>query len=263
MQYRDSGRKPEHSKGGYDNGLEEIYWVRRAASAMTRGSVHVKELKSITGAISDSTILKEYAKVAGMTNAKTANDVRMIREKTADRIGISYDRLMEVIGPLEEIYVVCDHTRALAFMLNDGVVPSNVREGYFARLLVRRGLRSIRSLGLDLSLAEIVGKQIDYFSPSFPELAENREDIMKLVGVEEGRYYETLERGRALVQRLTRDLQPGEKFSTDKLIELYDSHGLNPEIVKEFTTAPVHSRQLLHAGGQKARAGGEGGVGPG
>jgi len=244
MQYRETseGRKPMNMKvvdTGY--GLERFTWVSQgtpSAYEAVFGPV-VKELKSITGAISDSTILKEYAKVAGMTNAKTANDVRMIREKTADRIGISYDRLMEVIGPLEEIYVVCDHTRALAFMLNDGVVPSNVREGYFARLLVRRGLRSIRSLGLDLSLAEIVGKQIDYFSPSFPELAENREDIMKLVGVEEGRYYETLERGRALVQRLTRDLQPGEKFSTDKLIELYDSHGLNPEIVKEFTTAPV------------------------
>ncbi len=146
---------------------------------------------------------------------------------------------MQVVGPMEDIYVVCDHSRALAFMLNDGVVPSNVREGYFARMLVRRALRSMRTLDLKMTLDEIVGQQVDYFSPYFPELSENREDIMSLVKVEEQRYYETLDRGRSLVQRLSKDLKPGEHFEGEKLIDLYDSHGLNPEIVKEFSTVPV------------------------
>ncbi|OPY26467.1 MAG: Alanine--tRNA ligase [Methanomassiliicoccales archaeon PtaU1.Bin030] len=139
---------------------------------------------------------------------------------------------------MENIYVICDHSRALAFMLNDGVVPSNVREGYFARMLVRRALRSIRALDLKMPLADIVAMQIDYFSPHFPELVENREDIMNLVKVEEQRYYETLDRGRSIVQRMTRDLK-GAPITVEKLIELYDSHGLNPEIVKEFSDVPV------------------------
>ncbi|MBM4237432.1 MAG: alanine--tRNA ligase, partial [Euryarchaeota archaeon] len=187
----------------------------------------------------DSALLNEYSKIAGMTNAKTAADVRKIREMTASRIGISYEELMRDLRPLEDIYVACDHSRALAFLINDGVVPSNVREGYFARLLVRRGLRAIRSLGIDVPLSDIVNRQIDFFAPVFPEMSENREDILTLVQVEEERYRETLARGRSLVSRITKDLKPGERVSTEKLIELYDSHGLNPEIVKEFTTIEV------------------------
>ncbi len=244
MQYRETvdGRKPMNMKvvdTGY--GLERFTWVSQATPSAYEavfGPV-VRDLKASVGANSHHRALVEYAKVAGMTNAKTAADVRTIRERTAERLGIAYQDLMQIISPLEDIYVICDHSRALAFMLNDGVVPSNVREGYFARLLVRRGLRSMRSLGFDQSLAEIVGKQIDYFSGHFPELIENKEDIMNLVSVEEQRYYETLDRGKSLVQRLSKDLPPGGKFSTEKLIELYDSHGLNPEIVKEFTSAEV------------------------
>ncbi len=244
MMYRDlpEGRRPLSMTvvdTGY--GLERIAWVSQGASSTYEavfGPV-VTYLKDVVGASAESAMLNEYSKIAGMTNAKTAADVRKIREMTASRIGISYEELMKDLRPLEDIYVVCDHSRALAFLINDGVVPSNVREGYFARLLVRRGLRAMRSLGIDVTLSDVVGRQIDFFSPIFPEMRENREDILSLVEVEEGRYRETLARGKSLVSRISKDLKPGEKISTEKLIELYDSHGLNPEIVKEFTTIEV------------------------
>ena len=76
----------------------------------------------------DQNVLCAYSKVAGAMNMKTAADVQdLLRERTAERLSISFDELMQVVGPMEDIYVVCDHSRALAFMLNDGVVPSNVR----------------------------------------------------------------------------------------------------------------------------------------
>lgn len=244
MQYRETpaGRVPMDMKvvdTGY--GLERFTWVSQATTSAydaVFGPV-VREIKSILGVKTDDHIMEQYSKIAGAMNMKTAADVRLLRERTAERIGISYDELMKNVAPLEDIYVICDHARALAFMLNDGVVPSNVREGYFARMLVRRALRSMRSLDLKMPLADIVAMQIDYFSPHFPELIENREDIMNLVKVEEQRYYETLERGRSLVQKIIKELKPGEGLSTERLIELYDSHGLNPEIVKEFSTIPV------------------------
>jgi alanyl-tRNA synthetase len=90
-----------------------------------------------------------------------------------------------------------------------------------------------------MPLADIVAMQIDYFSPHFPELVENRDDIMNLVNVEEQRYYETLDRGRSIVGKVTKELR-GAPISLDTLIELYDSHGLNPEIVQEFSEVPVH-----------------------
>lgn len=244
MMYRDTpdGRKPLEMKvvdTGY--GLERIAWVSQGAPSAYEAvfGEPLKFLKSRIDLDEDERVLMEYSKVAGMTNARTAADVRRIREETARRIGIDLQRFLSIIMPLEEIYVICDHSRALTFMLNDGVVPSNVREGYFARLLVRRALRSIRSLQLDITLADIVEKQVKFFSPYFPELEENVDDILNLIRVEEKRYEETLARGRKLLNRLTKDLRPGEPLSVDKLIELYDSHGLNPEIVKEFTSIPV------------------------
>jgi alanyl-tRNA synthetase len=108
---------------------------------------------------------------------------RRIREQTAERMGISYEELMSIVSPLEDVYVISDHSRALAILLNDGVVPSNVREGYFARMLVRRALRSMRSLGIKLPLAHIVGLQVDYFTQILPELKENKSDILRIVQV--------------------------------------------------------------------------------
>jgi len=222
-------------------GLERMTWLSQGTSSAYEavfGPV-LTQLKEMAGVDTNSKVLEEYSKVAGMTNAKTAADVRHIREQTAVRMGISYDELMKIVTPLEDIYVICDHSRALTLLLNDGVVPSNVREGYFARMLVRRALRSLRSLGLSVKLAEVVALQAEHFIPIFPELRENKEDILNIVQVEEDRYFETLARGKQLVDRMTRDLKKGERISTEKLIELYDSHGLNPELVKEFASIPV------------------------
>jgi len=222
-------------------GMERMTWVSQgtpSAYEAVFGPV-VEQLKQLAGVKMNRTVQEEYSKVAGMTNAKTAADVRRIREQTAARMGVSYEELMGIVSPLEDIYVICDHSRALAILLNDGVVPSNVREGYFARMLVRRALRSIRSLGIKVHLAEIVAMQIDFFIPIFPELQENKEDILNIVQVEEDRYFETLARGKQLVDRMTKDLKKGERITTEKLIELYDSHGLNPELVKEFASVPV------------------------
>jgi len=244
MMYRDTpdGRKPMDMTvvdTGY--GLERMTWVSQGVSSAYEavfGPV-VEWLKDLAKVEPDHKVLTEYSKVAGATNMRTAADVRRIRETTAERIGISYEELMRTIAPLEDIYVICDHSRALMLMLNDGVVPSNVREGYFARMLVRRALRSIRSLNLEIRLSEAVGKQIDHFQDIFPELKGNREDILNLVEVEEERYFETLGRGKQLVGRLVKDLKKGEKLSNEKLIELYDSHGLNPEIAQEFAPGQI------------------------
>ncbi len=222
-------------------GLERIAWVSQGTSSAYEavfGSV-VADLKSRLGLEPDHRVLLEYSKVAGATNMHTAADVRRIREETANRIGISFEELMQTVAPLENVYVVCDHSRALAFMLNDAVVPSNVREGYFARLLIRRALRSMHDLSLDLSLSSMVSMQIDYYAPYFPEMEGNRDDILNLIDVEERRYHETLSRGRQLVSRMTQCMDADEVMDIEMLIELYDSHGLSPEIVQEFATVRV------------------------
>ncbi|MBI5001212.1 MAG: alanine--tRNA ligase [Euryarchaeota archaeon] len=243
MQYAetDKGKVPLPMKvvdTGY--GLERFTWMSQGASSAYEAvfGPALARMKRETGFSGDKTILAEYSKMSGMLNLDTAADLRAVRQNVADALGIPLGRLMQETGPMESIYVACDHARALMFLLNDGVMPSNVKAGYFARLLIRRALRSMASLGLKLPLSAIVEEHIGFYKPQFPEVGENREGILKLVDVEEERYRETLSKGRALVSQMESKLG-GKGFSVDALIELYDSHGLNPEIVKDFAKVPV------------------------
>ena len=223
-------------------GLERLTWISQgtpSAYEAVFGDV-LEELKRLSGTKSDDRTLAEYSKVAGSMKIETAADVRALRADTAARLGMSAEDFMKQIRPFESMYVVCDHTRALMFMLSDGVVPSNVRQGYFARLLVRHALREMSQLGIQNRLSEIVARQVDYFANDFPDLKENRDEIIKLVDVEEDKYRDTLVKGRGVVQRLEANKkQAGEKISAEDLIDLYDSHGLNPEVVAEFASSPV------------------------
>src|SRR5256885_652820 len=154
--------------------------------------------------------------------------------------GISVEDLVAQVSPLEALYTVCDHARALIFLLGDGVVPSNAREGYFARLLVRRGLRALKDLNITYTLADTVSFMIDQMREDYPEFWFNKGDVLKPLKVEEARYRETLEKGRATVAKIAEDLKAaGKGFDVDTLIQLYDSHGLNPDVVREFTEVPV------------------------
>ncbi len=222
-------------------GLERLTWISQgtpSAYEAVFGDV-LEDLKRRSGTKVEAAILAEYSKAAGSMKIETAADVRALKADAAARLGMDADDFIRQIRPFESMYVVCDHTRALMFMLSDGVVPSNVRQGYFARLLVRRALRELSQLGIESKLSEIVARQVDYFSHDFPDLRENKAEIIKLVDVEQEKYRDTLVKGRGIVQRLEASEKGNKRISEEELVELYDSHGLNPEVVAEFASHPV------------------------
>src|SRR5881296_3514995 len=224
-------------------GLERLTWLSQATTSAYEAvfGEALAYLKRATGAKRvDDRVLREYSKVAGMLKVETLADIREIRKQTADRVGISVDELVAQVSPLEALYTVCDHSRALIFLLGDGVVPSNSREGYFARLLVRRGLRALKDLNITYSLGDTVSFMIDQIREDYPEFFFNKGDILKLLKVEESRYKETLEKGRATVGKIATELTAaGKGFDVETLLQLYDSHGLNPDVVQEFTDLPI------------------------
>ncbi|MCK5139034.1 MAG: alanine--tRNA ligase, partial [Thermodesulfovibrionia bacterium] len=175
-------------------------------------------------------------------NVETQADLKTLRRNVADRLKISIDELNCNITPMENLYVICDHSRALMFLLQDGVLPSNVKEGYFARLLVRRTLRALDFLNLDIPLPEIVKLQVDYFKRDFPELSESGDELMGLVDVEVEKYKKTIKKGRGIVKRLEEGVIKKDglkKIELNDLIDLYDSHGLTPDTVAEFSSLSV------------------------
>ncbi len=224
-------------------GLERLTWISQGTTSAYEAVFGdaLAYLKRATGAKRvDERILKEYSKVAGMLKVENLADVREIRAQTAARVGIEVEELVSQIAPLEALYTVCDHSRALIFLLGDGVTPSNSREGYFARLLIRRGLRALKDLNISYTLADTLSFMIDQMREDYPEFFLNKGDILKLLKVEEARYRETLEKGRVIVGRMEGELRAANKtFEVDTLLQLYDSHGLNPDVVREFTSLPV------------------------
>jgi len=224
-------------------GLERLTWMSQGTTSAYEAvfGETLAYLKRATGLQRiDPVVLKEYSKVAGMLKVESLADIREIRRQTAARLGTSIEDLVAQVAPLEALYTICDHARALIFLLGDGVVPSNSREGYFARLLIRRGLRALKGLNITYTLSDTVSFMIDQMREDYPEFFFNKGDILKLLKVEETRYRETLEKGRAIVSRMESEFRASNRtFDLETLLELYDSHGLNPDVVREFTTLPV------------------------
>jgi len=245
MVYRDENGKriPLDTKvvdTGY--GLERFAWVSQGTPSAYEATFgpFLESLVKEAGIKSDAKVLGEYSKLAGKMKAERGLDMTELRKETAKSLDMPYEDLLKHVLPMEHMYALLDHTRALVFILNDGVVPSNVKEGYFPRLLVRKGMRAIDSLGLDLGLTEIVSMQVDSLRHDFPELAENRDGILKLIEIEKKKYRETLSKGRNIVKNMEKDLKKKrKKIGTKELVELYDSHGLSPDVVNEFTSSEI------------------------
>jgi alanyl-tRNA synthetase len=231
-------------------GLERLAWISQGTPSAYEAAFgpYLETLTAEAGVKPDPMVMGEYSKLAGMLKAERGLDITELREETAKRLGMPLEELMEHVQPMEHLYAICDHARALSFILSDGIVPSNVKEGYFARLLVRKSMRSIDVLGLDLSLTDLVGMQIDHLRSDFPDLAENREGILKLVEIERKKFKETLAKGRTIVRNLEKSTaEKGRKIGTKELVELYDSHGLSPDVVREFASSEVEAPENFFA----------------
>src|SRR5438309_10203956 len=140
-----------------------------------------------------------------------------------------------MFSSLEAAYAITDHTKAATFLMADGVVTSNVGEGYLARLIIRRVGRFARQPGIFSELPSIVEAQIKLWGGDFRTLREMRSEIIEGLGHEMKKYQETIGRGFEVVVRMSKDLASKgvPNIPTDQLVQLYDSQGLPPEIVKE------------------------------
>jgi len=183
----------------------------------------------------DKKLLTKVAQASGLVSLdKTASRLKT-RKKEAEFVGLSVNELDKFLVPIESAFAVADHTKCLSFILSEGVVPSNIQEGYLARLLFRRIYRLLRMLGIPDKLYDIVDMQIDYWSKDFPHLKEMRNEITEMLHVEEGKFEDTIKRGEGMVKRISDELKKEKKkeIPVGTLTELYDSHGLPPEIVRQ------------------------------
>ena len=212
-------------------GMERWSWLSQgtpSAFHAVYGPVLEKTLSWAGLTEIDEKLLAETAKYSCRI---TPENKEQARGELAEIIEIDRIELDRLLSPVEAVYAALDHTKGMVFLLSEGVVPSNVREGYLARLLFRRGFRLLRRCGVEDRLPDLVEAQIDFWGRDFPQLSEMRDEIMEMVAVEGEKYRRTIRRGSGLVKRYLRRTKGG--ISVDQLVEFYDSHGLTPEDVKE------------------------------
>jgi len=242
MQYKilPNGEKEEIPLKTVDTGygLERFAWISQGTPTAYDACFApvIDKLKGMTNIDVNENILAENAQIAGMMDIETFADLRTLREKVAAKLDISVEELLKSAEPMEAIYIVADHTRCLAFMLADGIIPSNVKEGYLARLVLRRTIRFMKELEMKESLSEIMEIQLDFLSKFYPEIKDNQEHIMNIINLEEERYDKTIDKGNRIVKRTIKNLkkQNIDSMPVPTLIDLYDAHGMPPETVQEI-----------------------------
>ena len=130
--------------------------------------------------------------------------------------------------------VMTDHARALSFLISDGVLPSNEGRGYVLRRVLRRAIYFGNRIGRhDPFLEELVGTAIDHSLLANAELAEQREFIQRVVGIEERRFLDTLDRGLELLEAVLERETESKRIPARDMFTLYDTHGLPPELTIE------------------------------
>ena len=219
-------------------GLERIAWISQGTPTAYDACFApvVNKLKELTGVEIDKDIQGRNAQIAGMMDIEDIGDLKELRKQVAESLNLSLEDYLKAAEPMEAIYIIADHTRCLAFMLADGIIPSNVKEGYLARLVLRRTIRFMKYLNMKESLADVMAIQLDFLSKFYPEIRDSEVHIMNIIALEEERYATTVKKGRSIVKRSIKRLKKeGEsEMPLGMLIDLYDAHGIPPETVVEI-----------------------------
>ena len=133
--------------------------------------------------------------------------------------------------------IVADHSRGAAFLIADGVVPSNEDRGYILRRIMRRAIQQGNTLGLEAPwLGKFAERAIELMGDAYPELVAERETIERWVGNEEESFGRTLERGSELLERLVAEAgrQGTSWIDAAAAFKLHDTYGFPYDLTKEL-----------------------------
>ncbi len=132
--------------------------------------------------------------------------------------------------------VIADHSRAAAFLISDGVLPSNEGRGYVLRRIMRRAIRYGRNIGLTRPFLHETAKVVfDIMNPAYPELKDASAFITSVIKNEEARFSETLDYGLRLLNDTLEEMSAkGESQVPGEIVfKLYDTYGFPVDIVRD------------------------------
>jgi alanyl-tRNA synthetase len=167
--------------------------------------------------------------VQGAASVYDTDSYQLIMDWVAGQSGVSYGSSEDATKAHR---VLADHGRGMAFIASEGVAPSNEGRGYVLRRIVRRAAQHGLRIGMEPpflpGLADVVIEQMGH---AYPDLVQHRDEIRRVLGAEEERFGETLERGMAIFEEAA---AKGDEISGDDAFDLQATYGFPIELTEEL-----------------------------
>ncbi len=222
-------------------GLERFVWLSQGtptAYDAVYGDM-IRTLRNKCDIEYDNDFFTRYAKLSGRLNIDEVDNIEIAQKNIATALGVDRMDMLKKIEPLEALHAIADHAKTLLLAMSDGGIPSNVGGGYNLRVVLRRALDFIDKLSLPIDLHSVMEMHAKNLREMHPELKEGLERTREVLDIEIKRHKESSHKSRQMIEKLVKDRT---SFTTGKLIELYDSHGITPELLSK--AAAGHGTQL-------------------
>ena len=245
-------------------GLERFCWAAAGTptiyeSIYPESVAWLKEQVGFSAEMFDMTqsdldsLLGEMSRLFGIMNIEIGSDGDRMREVFLTRLGerghsIDSEMFAAITEPLSKIYAIPDHMHALVNMLGDGLVPSNAKAGYLARMIARRVLRMRDDLGLDVSLSDLALQHLEV-NYSTDRMKQTQEGLVTILKGEEERYDEMLRKGMQVVKTAIKDIAKDSTELPDEILfTINDSHGISPDLVMNIANDLGWKNLVLRTG---------------
>ena len=172
-------------------------------------------------------------------NVPTNFDIDLIRPIITMVETLSEKRLGNSLQNDIAMKIIADHTRAAAFLIGDGILPSNEGRGYVLRRIIRRAIRYGRNIGLSKPfLHKTANKVFNIMEPAYPELSNAAAFITNVIKNEEVRFSETLDSGLKLLNETLADMKAKNQnqMPGHVIFKLYDTYGFPVDIVRDVVS---------------------------
>ena len=211
-------------------GQERITWISHGSETSYECVMPetLEKMKERTGLDVDQEVWEKFLPHSSELNVDEVEDIDEKWKEIAEKIDEDVEDLKDEIRPTAGLYSVAEHTRALIFALADGKIPSNTGGGHNLRMIYRRAKDFIEKYNWDLDLKEVARWNAEELERMFPELLASMNEIEEILDVEAEKYEASRREAEKKLENL--DNQP----SVERMIELYESHGVSPEMMEEY-----------------------------
>ncbi|MFX0037807.1 MAG: alanine--tRNA ligase [Promethearchaeota archaeon] len=211
-------------------GQERVAWFSQGKPNIYEAifPLVLSKLREITHIELDLDLYNLFSQYSAYLNVDEVDNMDEAWNRVSKELKIETKELKNKILPMTALYSIAEHARSLLFAINDGKLPSNVGGGYNLRVIFRRAISFIDKFNWDINIGDVCTWHAQELKNIFPEVSKHLDEIQEILDVEKEKFYATKKKAGKILEKI---LKKGQ-ISTKTLIELYDSNGISPDMVK-------------------------------